>query len=116
MIELLFKRDNEQKSWYEPKTVTDGLVLDISEMRLNDREARQDTPDESQSPTDAQVLDDNDTGDSEEGQQEERIDWNYLHERIQYAEEQCLVLQNLAGSSLFDLSRSLRICRLVFCL
>lgn len=120
VIGLLFERGNEQESWCEPRTtekprtVTDRLELDFSKMRLNDREARQDTPDqhtennESQSPTDTQGLDDNDNG--EELQQEQKVDWNHVHERIEYAKGLCLVLR----TSLFDLSRSLRISRLVF--
>lgn len=101
------------------KTATVGVESAFSKMQLNDTDAQQNTLDqptkknESQSPT-GQGLDQNDTGNIEEGQQEEGIDWNYLHERIQYAKEQCLVLQNLADSSLSNLSRSLRICRLVF--
>lgn len=129
VIDLLFERGNEQKFWCEPekkrktenpRIIADELELAFSGMQLKDKEAHQDTLDqptennESQSPTDTQGIHGNDTGKIEKIQQEERIDWTYLHEKIQYAEQQCLVLQNPADLSLFNLSFSLRICRLVF--
>lgn len=45
---------------------------------------------------------------------EEKIDWEGLRERIAYAKTQCLVEDSLNHKvSLFDLSRALRVCRLV---
>lgn len=48
-----------------------------------------------------------------QGHSEGKTDLDDLHKRIKYAEKQCGIEESLKGSSLFNLTHSLKICRLV---
>ena len=93
---LLLCKGSEQRSWRRPKTpedTMDEITSGISEMQVQGAETAQSQTDESDP--------------------EQKVDLVYLYGRIKYAEEQCGVESRPTMFSPFNLTQSLKICRLV---
>ena len=88
IISLLHCRGNEQTKWSRPKS-PEGSGPDMDEIISGVSEM--------------QV----------QGHSEGKTDLEHLRNKIKYAEEQCGIEESLKGSSLFNLTHSLKICRLV---
>ena len=96
---LLLCKGSKQRSWHQPKTpedTMDEITSGISEIQVQGTETAQRIPYQ--------------TG---ENNHEQNIDPVYLHGRIKYAEEQCEVESRPTMFLPFNLTHSLKICRLV---
>lgn len=102
------KRDPgaSQKILGDTRLDMDEITSGVPKIHVQGTETAQSAPDQ---------TGENDSEDkgSKLGTSEQRPDLGYLRERIKYAEEQCGVKESLKSSSLFSLTHSLKICRLM---